>query len=40
MLNRVVELRNYSKRTAVESKPAPDKAPDAPVLPGPYGVQD
>jgi len=39
MLNMVVEFRIYSKRTAVESKPSPDKAPDAPVLPGPYSVQ-
>ena len=39
MLNMVVEFRIYSKRTAVESKASPDKAPDAPVLPGPYSVQ-
>ncbi|MFZ0336720.1 MAG: energy transducer TonB [Terracidiphilus sp.] len=39
MLNMVVEFRIYSKRTAVETKPTPDKAPDAPALPGPYSVQ-
>lgn len=39
LLNMVVEFRIYSKRTAVESKPAPDQAPAAPVLPGPYSVQ-
>ncbi|MGD0741369.1 MAG: hypothetical protein ABR957_17395 [Terracidiphilus sp.] len=39
MLNMVVEFPIYSKRTAVESKPAPDKVPDAPVLPGPYSMQ-
>lgn len=39
MLNMVVEFRIYSKRTAVETKPAPDQAPEAPSLPGPYSVQ-
>jgi hypothetical protein len=39
MLNMVVEFRIYSKRTAVESKPAPEQAPEAPSLPGPYSVQ-
>ncbi len=32
MLNLVVEFRIYSKRTAVETKPTPDKAPDAPAF--------
>ena len=39
MLNMVVEFRIYSKRTAVESKPAPEQTSDAPSLPGPYSVQ-
>jgi hypothetical protein len=39
MLNMVVEFRIYSKRTAVESKPAPDQSPEPPSLPGPYSVQ-
>lgn len=39
MINMVVEFRIYSKRTAVESMPAPDQAPSAPSLPGPYSVQ-
>jgi outer membrane biosynthesis protein TonB len=39
MLNMVVEFRIYSKRTAVESKPAPEQTSDAPLLPGPYSVQ-
>ena len=39
MLNLVVEFRIYSQRTAVESKPVPDQAPDAPSLPGPYSLR-
>jgi outer membrane biosynthesis protein TonB len=39
MLNMVVEFRIYSKRTEVESKPAPEEASAAPMLPGPYSVQ-
>jgi outer membrane biosynthesis protein TonB len=39
MLNMVVEFRIYSNRTAVESKPAPEEASAAPMLPGPYSVQ-
>ena len=39
MLNMVVEFRIYSKRTAVESKPAPDQASEAPSLPGPFSLR-
>jgi len=39
LLNMVFEFRIYSKRTAVESKPEPEPAPEAPSLPGPYSVQ-
>jgi TonB family protein len=40
LLNMVVEFRIYSQRTAAESQqPAPEKAPEAPSLPGPYSVQ-
>jgi TonB family protein len=39
LLNMVFEFRIYSKRTAVESKPDPNQAPEAPSLPGPYSVQ-
>jgi TonB family protein len=39
LLNMVFEFRIYSKRTAAESKPAPEQAPEAPSLPGPYSVQ-
>ena len=39
MLDMSFVFRIYSKRTAVESKPAPEKAPEAPSLPGPYSVQ-
>jgi TonB family protein len=39
LLNMVFEFRIYSQRTAQESKPEPEKAPEAPSLPGPYSVQ-
>lgn len=39
LLNMVFEFRIYSQRTAVESKPAAETAPEAPSLPGPYSVQ-
>jgi hypothetical protein len=39
MLNMVVEFRIYSNRTGMESKPAPEQASAAPMLPGPYSAQ-
>jgi len=39
MLNMEFVFRIYSKRTAAESKPSPEQAPEAPSLPGPYSVQ-
>ena len=39
MLNMEFLFRIYSQRTKVESKPAPEQAPEAPSLPGPYSLQ-
>ena len=39
ILDMIVEFRIYSGRTAEPSQPAPVKAPDAAMLPGPYSVQ-
>jgi hypothetical protein len=38
-LDATIEFRIYSKRTATESKPATERTPEAPVLPGPYSVE-